>query len=372
MVRKSLRNIRQALSNTVESTVARENFLVNDQAKYTVVVSEGLMTLRHYTPLKETAIECGPTHIPVSNTRHPTPILLIPPLGVYTWIFDLMPTRSLVKFLLAQGFDVYLIDWGSPSAADCNLSLEDYVFRWMPHAIDAVLAHSEAEQLSLLGYCMGGLLALMYLGSERRPHIKNLVTIASPIDFHENGVFGKIFSHATQPGSVLDRLINRPLAQLNQQQLHVPGNVLSLLFKLTNPMSTALNKVHLLRNVRDRDYLNQHLTVGEWFTNMTDYPGSTIQQMIEKFAVGNDLAMNTLAIGNRPVDLSRIEANLLALGGKNDAIVNRTSAKHLLKLISSKDKRFMQVPGGHAGIFAGSNAPKNTWDPIATWLSFRS
>ena len=44
--------------------------------------------------------------------RHDLPVLLIAPLMVKPFIFDLMPERSLVKFLLHQGFDVFLVDFG--------------------------------------------------------------------------------------------------------------------------------------------------------------------------------------------------------------------------------------------------------------------
>ncbi|MCG8448659.1 MAG: alpha/beta fold hydrolase, partial [Pirellulales bacterium] len=98
------------------------------------------------------------------------------------YILDLHHRRSVVQQLLRRGFDVYMIDWGTPTATDCNNGLHTYICRFMKHAADFVCQQREVNQLNLLGYCMGGTMSAMY-ASLYQPQIKNLILLAAPIDF---------------------------------------------------------------------------------------------------------------------------------------------------------------------------------------------
>src|SRR5690606_19235715 len=112
------------------------------------------------------------------------------------WIYDLMAERSWVRFLNAKGFQVYLVNWGAPGFRDAHLSIDTYVNHWLAAAVQQVQRHSGQQQLSLVGYCMGGLLTLLYAGAQHNAvaanagQIRNIVTIASPIDFHANRFYG--------------------------------------------------------------------------------------------------------------------------------------------------------------------------------------
>src|SRR5271169_3248602 len=121
--------------------------------------------------------------------RHDLPVLLIPPLMVKPFIFDLVPNRSLVRFLLDRGFDVFLVDFGEPDAADSYVTLDDYVLDWIPTAVQQVKEAAGSREISMLGYCMGGLFGLMYLGVSRERSVRNLVTIGAPLDVSKMGLF---------------------------------------------------------------------------------------------------------------------------------------------------------------------------------------
>src|SRR5699024_7712099 len=115
--------------------------------------------------------------IPVQRDKHRRPLILVPALGIHCWTFDLMPNRSMVRYLMARGHDVYVIDWGRPSLANRNLDLNTYVNQWLPEAVEAVRKHAATDRVNLLGYCMGGLLCLMYLGGHPEAPVGSLVTI---------------------------------------------------------------------------------------------------------------------------------------------------------------------------------------------------
>ena len=98
--------------------------------------------------------------------------------------------------MLRRGFDVYLIDWGTPTDADRHLRLEDYVQKMIPTVVRRIAHDAPDGRLSIFGYCMGGLFCLIYAGWSHDPQLRNIVTIASPIDSHQVGIAGKLFQAA--------------------------------------------------------------------------------------------------------------------------------------------------------------------------------
>lgn len=117
-----------------------------------------LMKVRHYDLRTDGKIDFADgSSLPISLESHQIPLLLVSPLGVIADTFDLdVPNRSLVRYMAARGFKVYMIDWGTPTRAHASLRLQDYADRMMNEAIQAVLEHSGAKQVSLMGWCMGG------------------------------------------------------------------------------------------------------------------------------------------------------------------------------------------------------------------------
>lgn len=95
-------------------------------------------------------------YLPMAERRHRLPILLVYALINRPYVMDLYPGRSLVEALLQQGFEVYLLDWGTFGPEDRHLKLDDFVLDYIPAAVRKVLRRAGAEQFSLLGYCMGG------------------------------------------------------------------------------------------------------------------------------------------------------------------------------------------------------------------------
>jgi len=99
---------------------------------------------------------------------------------------------------------------------------------------------------------------------------------------------------------------------------------------------------------------------------------ATVREVIAKMLIGNNMAKGEIQVGKYTVRFGDIHQDLLALAGKTDNICTLAAAKDVLQLVGSKERRFEVVPGGHAGVFAGSRAPANTWRIIADWLEVRA
>src|SRR6266567_8356439 len=119
---------------------------------------------------------------PALPKRYSVPILFVYALINRPYVLDLMPGNSLVEYLVRQGFDVYMLDWGIPGDEDKNLSFEHYVLDYMPQAIRKMLRHAHAEEYTLMGYCMGGTMTAMYAALFPERPLRNLMLLTAPID----------------------------------------------------------------------------------------------------------------------------------------------------------------------------------------------
>ncbi len=360
------------LMNMIESRFFEENLILCDLTPYEIVYQEGNMRVRHYLPLEGIDIMLDGKPIPISSERHRVPVVMIPPLGATAVNFDLFPDRSIVKYLMANGFDVYLIDWGEVGRGQRKQNLEHYISVWFPNALKAIRKDSGKRNLSLIGYCMGGLLSLMYMGHKHDRYVKNIVTVVSPVNWYENGAAGQLIKLINKNAKAVSGVMNVRLSKLPDSVFHIPGWMVALIFKMTDPLGSLKSYYDGMINMWDRDFLIRRKTMEQWFNKMEDYSGGMIKDALTEFMHDNKLAKGKLKLGKGEIDLTAIDTPLLAFAGKTDNLVSIKSAKHLLNLVSSEDKEFHVVPGGHAGAFAGKKSFESTWPITVDWLSTRS
>jgi polyhydroxyalkanoate synthase len=111
----------------------------------------------------------------------------------------------LVRYLVAEGFDVFLLDWAPPDPADAENTLETYVDGYITEAIAALGEESGDEQVTLIGYCFGGVLTLLLTAAHPELPVRNLMVMATPCDFCEMGFMSNMFrEHRLNPDDVID------------------------------------------------------------------------------------------------------------------------------------------------------------------------
>lgn len=362
----------QFVTNGVDRLFRPEVLVKAELTPYDVIFQRGLLRLRYYPPLEQASIRSGTHDIPVTKTRHRTPIVLVPPLAASTLIFDLLPERSLVRFLLAHGFEVYLVDFGHPDRSHSHLGVREYTMDMLPAALAQVRKHAGVDDITLFGYCMGGLFSLIYAGVHDDPHIRNIVTIASPINMHDNMLAARILMLLNMPTQLVRRHTGFRVHNINPRLLQVPGWMNSLSFKMTAPMGTLATYWDLLVNLADREFVEVHTTTSRWFDHMLDYPGGIVQDFFVKVGLDNALATGRLDLGDAEAEFRRIDSALLAIAGETDSLVGERSARAVMDVVNSSDKTFAMAPGGHAGVFAGGKAPANSWRMAVEWLAERS
>lgn len=315
---------------------------------YDIVYQRDKLTVRRY-------------HAGTVHPRYPVPVLLVPPLMVKPFIFDLYPGRSMVEFLLKRGFPVYLVDFGEPDDADAYVTLDNYVVDWMPAACSAVKKSAASSEVSLLGYCMGGLFALSHVAANRDRSVRNIVSIGAPVDAAKMGLFAWMAKLAGGQTEFLVRRIG-----------NVPGGLSSTVFRLLTPMKNVTRYADLFMNMWNHEYVNGFDAMNQWVSQFIDYPQSAFLQFERDFVRRNKLVKGQMAFRGKVADLRHLNAALLVFAGRSDQIAPVPAVRALLDAVGSVDKQFLLVPGGHMGVFAGAGAAEHVWLPAAEWLAARS
>lgn len=311
--------------------------------------------------LKRDKLEVRRYHLGSVKPRYGVPVLLVPPLMVKPFIFDLFPERSLVAHLLKRGFSVYLVDFGEPDEADAFVSLDHYVLDWMPAAVHAVKRDAGSREVSLLGYCMGGIFALTHAAANQDRSVRNIVCIGAPIDMSQMGLFAWV-----------SKLAGNQVESLARRIGNVPGGLSSTVFRMLTPMKNVTRYADLFMNMWSHEYVNGFDAMNQWVGQFIDYPQAAFVQFNKEIMQRNKLVKGQLAFRGKIADLHSIQSALLIFAGTGDQVAPAPAVKALLEKVDSRDKTFHLVPGGHMGVFAGASAPERVWDPTADWLAKRS
>jgi polyhydroxyalkanoate synthase len=362
-----------AASNGFDWLFRRSELVLSGLTDHEVIFASDPMSVRYYSLDGVSDIDLADgTTLPVQRTKHPVPLVLIPPLGVTTETFDLMPNRSLVRYMAAQGFQVYLVCWGKPERRHAPLDMADYADRLMGEALSAVRAHSASQAVSLMGWCMGGLLALLHAGLDGTRGVQNIVTVASPIDMRGGGLVAGVAQAINTPARLIRKYSDFSIYALNPRALHAPGWVTSLAFKLTDPVGSVTTYWDLLTKLWDRRFVESHTTTSHYLNNMLPYPVGIVQDVVAKMAVGNQFAKGEFKLGKKMVRFKSIQAPMLVFAGETDVLVQASAARGILDLVDSHDTSFETAPGGHMGVILGAQAQSVVWARSASWLGQRS
>ena len=296
-----------------------------------------------------------------ADRRHAVPVLMIPNLGISRpYIFDLYPGSSFVEYMVQQGFDFYLLDWGVFGDEDNGLTFDECVTQILPVMVRKVLRASSIRHVTLLGYCMGTPLAACHAALYPEP-VKNFVNMAGPIDFRNSGLFT---TWLDKKHFDIDKLVDTFGS--------MPSDMVRVGFKMLKPTMDLTTFSNLWWNLWDDKYVEGFVALNKWANEFTPLPGEFMRQWVKEFYQENKLVKGELILGGRPVDLSTIRCPLLVIGAKQDYIVPLECARALIDVVSSADKEFLELPGGHISLIAGRGAKLHVWPKVSAWIASRS
>lgn len=296
--------------------------------------------------------------------RYPIPLLLVYALINKPFIFDLAPGRSFIEYMLGEGFDIYLLDWGTPGLEDKNITFDDYISEYLHRAVRKVKRHSGSDEISMLGYCLGGTLAVAYAAAFPEVALRNLILLTAPVDF-SNQPEGSMAMWLEEDRLDVDKLVGT--------YGNVPGELIRYWAKMLKPVENFAGAyVNLLKMVDDTDAVRGWQAINRWVEDVIPFAGEAFRQFVVEYLRQNTLITGEHMIKGRPADMANIEASLLNIVAKFDHLVAQSQSESIMDMVSSQDKHLMVIPSTHVGIMASSKARYKLWPEIVEWLGERS
>ena len=290
----------------------------------------------------------------------PVPILVVYALVNRSYILDLQPNKSWIRHLLTQGFDIYLLDWKSPTRMDKYVSFDDYVNCYIDDCVEIVQNKNSADKITIHGYCMGSSMSAMYTALHQEK-VKNLVTIAPVIDTTKDTTVIANISRQMDIDKLFTAIGNLPPEKLYE------------VYSILKPFKQGVNKYfNLVENIDNDSFVQNFLRIEKWLYDTPPIAGETIRQWINDIYKKNLLYKNRMKLGKIVVDLKKIHVPILNIVAEEDHLVSPECSVPLNEVVSSEDKRLIRFHTGHVGLIASSYSQNNVLPKVGQWLKTRS
>ena len=288
------------------------------------------------------------------------PLLMSYALVNRPYMVDLQANRSIVKGLLAQGEDVYIIDWGYPDRSDRFLTLEDYIERFIGGAVNYLRQAHGLDAINLLGICQGGAFSLCY-AALHPDRVRNLITMVTPVDFHTEDNMLSNWTRELDVDLFVDTLGN------------VPADMMNFTYLTLKPWRLFVQKyVGLVDILDDPKGLEDFLRMEKWIFDSPDQAGEAFRQFIKQFYQGNGFINGGITIGDDEVHLGLVDMPVLNIYAEHDHLVPPDASRALKDVVGSSDYSELSFRGGHIGIYVSGRAQKEVPSAIHQWLAERS
>ena len=290
----------------------------------------------------------------------PVPILVVYALVNRSYILDLQPNKSWIRHLLTQGFDIYLLDWKSPTRMDKYVSFDDYVNCYIDDCVEIVQNKNSVDKITIHGYCMGSSMSAMYTALHQEK-VKNLVTIAPVIDTSKDTTVIANISRQMDIDKLFTAIGNLPPEKLYE------------VYSILKPFKQGVNKYfNLVENIDNDSFVQNFLRIEKWLYDTPPIAGETIRQWINDIYKKNLLYKNRMKLGKIVVDLKKIHVPILNIVAEEDHLVSPECSVPLNEVVSSEDKRLIRFHTGHVGLIASSYSQNNVLPKVGQWLKTRS
>ncbi len=282
------------------------------------------------------------------------PILLVPSMVNRAYILDLVPERSMLRWLGQQNITPYILDWGDGVHDAGQQSVEGIVLQRLVPAIEFV-AQKNVGKTGVLGYCMGGTL-LAGAAQNAAQNISSLVFLAAPWDFHAGArsLLGRVqfWSPSAFPAIAAKG--------------HLPMDWMQMLFASLDPQSAAKKFAAFAEMDQDSDEARLFVAVEDWLNDGVDLPGPVAHACIKDWFFENAPFRKEWRLGGKPVDPAMINVPSLVIASKQDRLVDYDTAAAIGKVLPNA--KIVNPACGHIGMIAGSKAISKVWTPVADWI----
>jgi len=280
-------------------------------------------------------------YAPATETVHKTPLLIFPPWINKFYIMDLKPQNSLIKWIVEQGYTLFVVSWKNPDPSYRDFGMDDYVETGFLTAIEQVKKITGEPQTNVIGYCIAGTtlsLTLALLKKRKDKSVKSATFFTALTDFSDQGEVGVFLSN-----DFVDAI---------EEQVAETGVLESFIMSRT---FSYLRSNDLIYGPAIRSYM-----MGEappafdllyWNGDGANLPAKMLMEYLHGLCQDNEFAEDGFEILGETVMLKDVNVPLCSVACETDHIAAWTSCYRGARQMGSKDKTFILSESGHiAGI----------------------
>jgi len=284
-------------------------------------------------------------------------VFVVPSLINRHYVLDLLPERSFLRFLTEHGLRPVVIDWGAPAERERHFGLIDYIADRLEAAFAAALEIKNGP-VGIIGYCMGGLLALA-LALRHRQDAACLALLATPWDFHaERADQAQMLGVV---GNYLPLICNADGA--------VPVDVIQTLFFILDPFAAERKFTRFAKLDPESAEARSFVALEDWVNDGVPMALGVARECLRSWYRDNEPGRGLWHVAGQPVDPTLLRRPTLVVVPSRDRIVPPSSAKPLAAKIEGAT--VLRPRLGHVGMMSAARAPAILWTPMAEWLRER-
>ncbi len=278
---------------------------------------------------------------PTTTKTYKTPLLFVPPWINKYYVFDLQPKNSFIKWVVDQGYTLFVISWVNPGVEEADIAFSDYMHQGVLAALDVVLKTTGETKANMLGFCIGGILlttTLAYLASKGDKRVNCATLLATMINLTDAGEMSIFFDD--------DQL--KVLEQKVKERGYLEGEEMSGMFNMMRENDLVWSFV-VNNYLMGKDPVPFDLLF--WNADATRMPAKMIIEYLTDFYRDN-LFMNPdqFEIDGETIDVGRVKTPVYMIATKDDHIAPWRSCYGGVTSFSGP-KRFVLGASGHiAGI----------------------
>jgi polyhydroxyalkanoate synthase len=298
----------------------------------------------------------GTTRLLDYRPRGGPPVLVVPSLINRAYILDLAPGQSLLRYLADQGLRPLLLDWGAPGEEERGFDIGDYIMRRLEPAAEIARQAAGGAAPAVLGYCMGGLLALA-LAARRPALVSALALLATPWRFHaERAEQARLLGVLAEP-------IAKSYAALGE----VPVDVLQALFAAQDPLLVLRKFSRFAEMAQDSAAALGFVALEDWLNDGVPLSIPVARECLGGWYGEDRPGRGRWRVDGKPIRPRDIEIPALVVVPAQDRIVPPATAAALADELPEAETWTPSL--GHIGMVVARDAPSVVWEPLGAWLA---